>query len=81
VATGSNENLIQTEVIKEEEKVNETREEILKTWGNINSKCIILPSNGDFSHIKQFITDPTNTILALDFDQTITIKVIYTLRY
>lgn len=55
-------------------QVVETKEFILSTWGALNSKCVILPSDANFSFLHHFIIDPHDTILALDFDQTITIK-------
>lgn len=34
-----------------------------------------MPPNSDFSLFLKYVDDPNDTIIALDFDQTITIKV------
>lgn len=50
-------------------------ENVIEKWGNLKSQIYAMSPEGDFSQLLKFVDDPKDTVVALDFDQTITIKV------
>eukprot|EP01127_Copromyxa_protea_P010487 TRINITY_DN2551_c0_g1_i1.p1 TRINITY_DN2551_c0_g1~~TRINITY_DN2551_c0_g1_i1.p1 ORF type:complete len:434 (+),score=82.92 TRINITY_DN2551_c0_g1_i1:1278-2579(+) len=64
----------QEEEAEAEQAKKQTPEQVIAKWGNLKSRIFVLSSEGDLSQLLQFVEDPKDTIVCLDFDQTITIK-------
>ena len=53
----------------------EAPEHVIARWGGLKSRMRALPPDGNLSMILSGVTNPLDTIVGLDFDQTITGKV------